>query len=272
MQQQPAGGAEPGPLFGNPQPHQMPGAMNNGGRLVLLSGLQERQNDMRNALIQLERQIRGLTAARFQTPDQVSSQKMRAFTVDLTQKRNGLQRLMALINQMESQGKTHLTLPMTPPPSSPISSGGQPWMQPPANLQSPQPLAAVDPGTHTGSRLGSQRKPGTNLRAPIEKPRTDVTPITWPNFDVKQTPPANSSKRLREDDGARYLAEGAGGAPSFANNATAGPSSQANGSANQPPPLKKLKSQQDRPPSENKEADGASWSWTGFPICQGPEG
>ncbi|KAK1229093.1 hypothetical protein PQX77_007855 [Marasmius sp. AFHP31] len=138
-QQQPAGGVQPGPPFGNPQPPQMPGAMNNGGRLVLLSELQERQNAMRNALTQLEFSIRSLTAARSQMPDQVFAQKMRTFSADLAQKRDGLQRVTALINQMTSQGRTHMTLPVAQPPGGPAVSGGQPWMQPGMPNNSLQP-------------------------------------------------------------------------------------------------------------------------------------
>ena len=107
-QQQPAGGVQPGPQFGNQQQPQMSGVMSNGGRLVLLSELQDRQNLMRNALSQLELQIRSLTAARSQVPDQVFQTKMRAFTTDLAQKRDGLQRVTTLISQMTSQGRTHM--------------------------------------------------------------------------------------------------------------------------------------------------------------------
>ncbi|KAK1226674.1 hypothetical protein PQX77_010353 [Marasmius sp. AFHP31] len=72
----------------------------------------------------------------------------------------------------------------------------------------------------------------------------------------------NSSKRLREDDEA---AEGARVAPSVATHATAGPSSQADGSVSKPPPLKKFRSQQNGPPNQElKNKEGAVDSSEGW--------
>ncbi|KAJ8072654.1 hypothetical protein PM082_016213 [Marasmius tenuissimus] len=182
--QQPAAGAQPGPPFGNPQPPQMPGAMNNGGRLVLLSELQDRQNAMRNALTQLEFSIRSLTAARSQMPDQVFSQKMRAFTLDLNQKRDGLQRVTALINQMTSQGRTHMTLPVAQPPGGPAVSGGQPWMQPGMPNNSLQPPSFAPPGMPGGPN--TQASQGQPTGQPSPSPgHVPAVPL----FDLAVFPP-----------------------------------------------------------------------------------
>ncbi|KAL0569884.1 hypothetical protein V5O48_012083 [Marasmius crinis-equi] len=104
------GGAQPGPPFGNPQQAaQMAALMNGrGGRVITLPDLQDRQNAMKSALTQLEFQIRSLTAARSQMPDQVFAAKMRSFSSDLQQKRDGLTRITGLITNMTNNGTTHM--------------------------------------------------------------------------------------------------------------------------------------------------------------------
>ncbi|KAF9256357.1 hypothetical protein L218DRAFT_911412 [Marasmius fiardii PR-910] len=120
--------------FPNPQNPQMAAHMN-GKRVISLHDLQERQSAMRNALAQLEIQIRSLTAARPQMADQLFTSKIRAFQADLAQKRDGLTRITQLINQMTSQGTTHMQLPISQAPGGPAVTGGQPWLQ--QSMQNP---------------------------------------------------------------------------------------------------------------------------------------
>ncbi|KAL0565482.1 hypothetical protein V5O48_016545 [Marasmius crinis-equi] len=211
------GGAQPGPPFGNPQQAaQMAALMNSrGGRVITLPDLQDRQNAMKSALTQLEFQIRSLIAARSQMPDQVFAAKMRSFSSDLQQKRDGFTRITGLITNMTNNGTTHMTLPVSQPPGGPAVLGGQPWMgqtipnnslQPPfgptggPNNQPPQsqpngqpsPSPAHAPAVSNGGavRPGVQSPHNPNAGSPFPNPQSSPPNLPFNNMGAQNNPQA----------------------------------------------------------------------------------
>ncbi|KAJ8072655.1 hypothetical protein PM082_016214 [Marasmius tenuissimus] len=132
----------------------------------------------------------------------------------------------------------------TPPanPSTPAANAPTPTVSSPQTPKSPKGKAQKPPRA-----AQKPRRPSTTV------PKPNVTPTATPLTESAQIPAptgTNGLKRPREDDEVPPPSmNGAGGAPST-NNAIAGPSSQANGPANEPSPPKKFKTEWDGPPSE----------------------